>query len=711
MPRTVPARAAVRPAAAASAPPPWRRRYVFPAGYRILAGLVSLLLLLTGAVVVPSPAWAEPQSAPIAGAGSTWSEVMVNSWRAAVRGRGLVVNYVGGGSTLGRNEFADGNFDFAVSETPYGLDDAFVESDQPPANRPFGYLPVAAGGLAFMYNLQINGRRITNLRLSGDTIARIFTKDITRWDDPRIKADNPALDLPPQDITPVVRSDGSGTTVQLTRWMSTQYPDRWNSFCQARGGTPPCGATAYFRSQGFVSQPLSNGVAGYVAQGGVNGAIGYVETRYALQHDLPVVKVLNQAGYYVGPTADAVAVALTKAEIVDNPSDPTVHLTQKLDHVYTNPDRRAYPLSSYAYMIVPRTFQDSFGAGEGYTLAEFASFGLCEGQQSAPTFGLAPLPLNLVRAGFDQIERIPGAVVRNNPVATCANPTFSPDGTNTLLLTAGQPPECDNRSTGQQCPSASQPVPTTTTLTASSASIGFGEPVTLTAVVVPARATGRVQFRQGVARTLIGSPVEVGADGTASITTSDLPRGSYDLSAVFTPLSANYGASTSESVGITVGAPPADANSTRITAAVAPGTFSLATSDAAALTGGVVGGSATGTLAEVTVVDLRGTNSGWNVTGQVENFTHDGQPGATILGAQLGWTPTAHKTDGSGDVLAGSPVAAGTTRGGLAEGVTLCSARPDSSAGTFACGAGLVLDIPDTAVPGPYSATLTLTLV
>ncbi len=80
-------------------------------------------------------------------------------------------------------------------------------------------MPDVAGGTMFMYNLKIGTKRVTNLRLSGKTVADIFTGQIQYWDDSEIKADNPALALPHIQIIPVVRSDGSGATADFTQWM------------------------------------------------------------------------------------------------------------------------------------------------------------------------------------------------------------------------------------------------------------------------------------------------------------------------------------------------------------------------------------------------------------------------------------------------------------------------------------------------------------
>ena len=680
-----------------------------PKPARSRAALLGLLVLV-GLLVVPPAAWAQPRLVPINGAGSSWAANAIDNWRRTEIQNGLYVNYQPTGSTEGRNQFRSTTVDFAVSEIPYGMADLFGVTDTPPV-RPFAYLPVLGGGLGFVYNLRANGRQVTNLRLSGEAIAGIFTNEITRWDDPLIQADNPGIELPAQDIVSVVRQDRSGTTEQLTRWMSARYPEQWNAYCQTFGATPPCGATALFpfRSGQHVAQQASTGVVGYVGQ--ADGAITYAELSYALNARLPTAKVLNEAGYYVEPRADAVAVALTEAEVVDNPSDLTTHLTHRLDRVYTSTDPRAYPLSSYSYLIVPTATGGSFTTDKAYTLSEFAPFALCEGQQMAGVLGYAPLPINLVRAGFEQVARIPGAVPRADPIAGCDNPTFAPDGTNTLLRDAPQPQECDNRATGQQCGAPHLGAATTTSLTASATAIDPGDAVTLTAVVGPAGAEGTVEFRRGPASVPVGPPVET-VGGVGSTTTGTLPPGRYDLTAAFSPAdSYNFRSSVSAPVTITVGSPPSDTGQVEIIADVAPGDFSLVVSAPnALLAGGVVGGEATGTLPEVTVTDLRGTNLGWDLTGQLGDFVHEGDPAATIPGARLGWTPVARTVSGSGAARPGGAVAAGTTPGGLAEGVTLCSAAAGSNAGTFTCGADLLLAVPDTAVPGAYAATLTLTL-
>ncbi len=431
------------------------RRVLRPA--RVVLGAAIAMTLAVAPSVANAPA-AEATVAvpkigttyyPVAGAGSTWSANALQQWiRNVFDNYRWKVTYDDSGSSAGRQLFAQGTVDFAVSEIPYALSG----SDSPDARptRQFAYMPIVAGGTAFMYNLVIGGKRVTNLRLSGLTVAKIFTGVITKWNDPAIETDNPALSLPASTIVPVVRSDGSGTTAQLTSWMRSQFPDVWTAYC-AKAKKANCGITSNYPvvpGSAFVGQQGSNGVAGFVAQTKAVGAITYVEESYALNARFPVAKVLNAAGYYTEPTASNVAVSLLAAVINKDPNSPD-YLTANLRGVYTNKDPRAYPLSSYSYMIIPTAIEGNFTENKGLTLADFASYFLCEGQQQAEVLGYSPLPINLAAAGLEQVQRIPGGDPANKDIKKCNNPTFSPDGTNKLANTAPQPQPCDKKGATQ----------------------------------------------------------------------------------------------------------------------------------------------------------------------------------------------------------------------------------------------------------------------
>lgn len=410
-------------------------------GHRLRTAAATALACVAAVatVVVPTgPAMAA--YAVLSGGGSTWSEVAVQQWASDVSQRfGLTINYDGAGSTKGRSGFREGYYHFGVTEIPYQrVKDGTADAEPVPEN--FLYMPIVAGGTSFMYNLKIGGRQVRDLRLSGETITKIFTGVITNWNDPQITKEY-GSQLPNKRITVVVRSDGSGTSAQFSLYMSKHHSGLWNDYCRKAGRPTPCGLTSFYPIPSGMTQfkPASGsfGVSNYVAASYGDGAITYVEYAYARQKNLPVVKMANQAGYYVEPTANAVAVALQRAEL--NPD-----LTQKLDNVYANPDRRAYPLSSYSYMLVRTTETDKFKKEQGASLSTFANYFLCTGQQKAAPLGYSPLPINLVQAGFNVIKQVPGAVPANVDLKTCGNPTFDGKSNKNLLAeNAPYPAECD----------------------------------------------------------------------------------------------------------------------------------------------------------------------------------------------------------------------------------------------------------------------------
>jgi phosphate ABC transporter phosphate-binding protein len=408
---------------------------------RRLAIASLVFATIAGLIALAGPASADSY-VTISGSGSTWSQVAVDAWRVDVHANGLTINYNGDGSSAGRLDFIQGLSDFAVSEIPFQLhpeDGSLPEISK----RPYAYLPIVAGGTSFMYHLTVGGKRVTDLRLSGATLTKIYTGVIKRWNDPAITADY-GRSLPNEPIVPVIRADGSGTSAQFTRYMSKTQTGLWNAFCQkyAHPSSLPCGLYSFYPPfPGSKAQTGSNGVADYVASSYAEGAIGYVEYAYALNQGYPVVKLLNSAGYYSLPSATNVAVALTKAQI--NPSD----LTANLDGVYVNSDPRTYPMSSYSYMIVPTDTSSPFNTAKGKTLSTFIDYFLCKGQQKAAPLGYSPLPQNLVQAGFQQVQRIPGNV-GVPALSNCANPTI---GNNNLVAKAPMPSPCDKVGTPLTC--------------------------------------------------------------------------------------------------------------------------------------------------------------------------------------------------------------------------------------------------------------------
>ena len=673
---------------------------------RLRAVLVAVLLGGLVSLVAPARPAAAASFVPIAGSGSTLAYSAIHAWQTEVVQYGMVVNYAQIGSTSGRDQFRRGVVDWAASDTPYGPDD-------PPPGRGFAYLPDVAVSTTFAYNLRVGIQKITNLRLSGDNIAKIFTGVLTRWNDPAIAADNPGLILPPIAIVPVVRSDSAGSTAQFTRWMAATEGTYWTDYC-GRLGLDPCTPTSVYpvpAGSGTIGQPGDLGVAGYVGQSQANGAIGYVEYPFAAQAGLPVVKVLNAAGYYTAPTAGHVGVSLLKAKINLDQNDPNTYLTQDLSDVYTDPDPRTYELSWYSYLVVPTDTSAGFNTSKGFTLGTFGRYLLCDGQFLADALGYSALPINLVEAGFAQLRRIPGADVPTSTedvIQSCHSPTFSTDGTDTLALNDPQPQPCD-RQGPNQCTTDGGPARTAVSLSGP-AQVPVGGNVTLSATVAPTGASGQVLFVDG--NTPLSEPVTP-VNGVALLSTTTLAAGTHSISARFRPtdLTAFLG-STSNVVTVLVTDGLTQGVTFNLEVPRAEGVFVLTVSDTpvqlgtAVLSGDYATFEATGQLAPVTVSDTRyQSQPGWTVSVRIGDFTSGGH---TVAGYYLGWTPTVTAQDPARDVVAGLPVLPGTNPG-LAGGGGLASAAANAGLGAAVLGADLDLRMPSGTAAGDYAATLTIT--
>jgi len=427
--------------------PKWRARAAALLGAGTAVVLASL---------VPMPAGAS-SFVSISGSGSSWASVAIDLWSQSVRSNGLVVNYNPDGSAAGRGDYMANQDDFAGSDPPFrnGQDKLGGTGAEHPSQG-YSYVPDTAGGTAFIYHIQVGNKLIRNLRLDPKTIFEIFTGQIKNWDDKKITHIYGAQ-LPNLPITPVVRSDGSGATYFFTLWLSSLYPSEWNRFCDQvhQGISSPCGNTEFYPQFGSAkAENGSNNVITYITSSFGNGSIGYDEYAYALNSHYPVVQVLNPDNYFVGPTPQNVAVALTQAIINGNQGSPNF-LQQDLHKLYGFRDPRNYPISSYSYLIVPREGTQpptNFTNPKGATLSTWINFMLCGGQHQMAQLGYSPLPKNLVQGGLIQNAKIPGhvAVPPINHLTNCNNPTMQ-NGHNILLATAPFPSPCQKLGAPLNC--------------------------------------------------------------------------------------------------------------------------------------------------------------------------------------------------------------------------------------------------------------------
>jgi phosphate transport system substrate-binding protein len=234
-----------------------------------------------------------------------------------------------------------------------------------------------AGAVVMTYNLP----GAANLKLDGETIAGIFLGKVTKWNDPKLAALNPGVNLPAADIVVVHRSDGSGTTFIFTDYLSKVSPE-WK---QKAGNNTSVNWPVGLGGKG------NEGVSGQVKQ--LPNSIGYVELIYATQNKMPYAEVKNPAGEFVKPTLDSVTAALATADV---PEDFRFSMTNA-------PGKDAYPISGATWLLV---YQQQKDATKGKKLVEFLKWAESDGEKMAKDLDYAPLPAALQQRVLKRINEI-----------------------------------------------------------------------------------------------------------------------------------------------------------------------------------------------------------------------------------------------------------------------------------------------------------------
>ena len=384
------------------APPIWIRQTSLRGPRGRWAVLVVIALAVAMPFLTSQPALAA--SVGLNGEGSSFAGPEVTQWSidTAKSPYNLNVSYSSQSSGDGRFQFANQTVDYAVSDIPYQP----PQFDTAQPKFPFIYVPVTAGGLAFMYH--INGLSGT-LQLSSYSACAIFTGAVTSWNDPVIEKDNPGLSLPNLAIHPVIRSDLAGTNFVFQEWCIHEQPALWKAFVTSAAITSMPGQVGDLSATSprsdwplfpnAVTQSGSANAADTVSNTDNNGYITAVETAYAIERHSPTASVQNPSGDYTQPSAVDVASALAYA-------------TQQPDGVHVlNFDGvgpHVYNPSTYSYLLARTTGWDP---AKGAVLSQFANYALTLGQEKAPEIGYASLGLSLEQYGVNAIKAgVPGAV-------------------------------------------------------------------------------------------------------------------------------------------------------------------------------------------------------------------------------------------------------------------------------------------------------------
>jgi phosphate transport system substrate-binding protein len=317
----------------------------------------------------------------VSAGGATFPDPIMQKWAGEYKNaKGIEIDYVAKGSGYGISNVTSKNLDFGCSDAPMNAKE--LEAAKA-AGGDVIHVPVAIGAVAIIYNLPEVKEPLV---LNGEVLARIYLREITKWDDPAIKTLNPTAPLPTKDIVPVYRAESSGTTNIFTEYLSKQEKTK-TTFMEKIGVSKSPKWPA-----GGIGKEGNDGIAGHVKDNA--GCIGYVELAYAKKNGIAYATLRNKRDKPIAPDAAAVTAAVDAATRVKPTQEP--YSLHELTYSFTDSDADgAYPIvgASYAILFVKQT------KDKGPVIVEFLKWVLSDGQKFATELDYAPLPDELAKKG------------------------------------------------------------------------------------------------------------------------------------------------------------------------------------------------------------------------------------------------------------------------------------------------------------------------
>ena len=343
---------------------------------RILAASFVVLAVVALAAFAgrTQSASAKPTAGSLVGTGATFPFPLISRWLPAYeRATGNNVTYNPIGSGGGISAITNRQVDFGASDAP-------LTPDQFTACKGCVQIPWVLSATSIAYNIP---NAPVHLRITGQILAEIYLGNITNWNAPAIRRINPGVSLPDLKITPVFRSDGSGTTYNFATYLNT-VSKQWKS--QVGRGTTLSWPTG-------VGARGSSGVAGVISR--TEGAIGYADIAYALKNKIKFFSMQNRSGFFARPGL----IGIRAASLADRKFSPTNELT------IVNPPpgkkfRKAYPICTYSYVLL-RTKSE-----KASLLKPFVTWALTTGQQYGPHLVFSPVPPYVVARGKATLKKV-----------------------------------------------------------------------------------------------------------------------------------------------------------------------------------------------------------------------------------------------------------------------------------------------------------------
>jgi phosphate transport system substrate-binding protein len=314
---------------------------------------LTLILMLSFAHVVTAET--------LNGAGATFPYPVYSAWAYNYyKVTGVKLNYQSIGSGGGIRQITERTVDFGASDAP--LEPSKLHQDK------LFQFPAVIGGVVSVVN--VPGVKAGEMRLDSDTLCKIYLGDIKYWDDNKIRALNPKVSLPHQDITVVHRSDGSGTTAIFTTYLSGVCAEWKTTVGSGTSVKWPVG----------IGGKGNEGVANYTQRAA--SSIGYVEFAYALQNKLAYVLLKNRAGKFVEPNF---------ASFED--AGATGDFSPEKDFylwLVNAPGKNAWPIAGATFILLAKEKTDS-----NRKVVKFYNWAFKNGDSKAKELVYVPLPKSL----------------------------------------------------------------------------------------------------------------------------------------------------------------------------------------------------------------------------------------------------------------------------------------------------------------------------
>jgi phosphate transport system substrate-binding protein len=283
---------------------------------------------------------------------------------------GSNLDYTPSGSGAGLNDFFGNQTDFAGSDSPLDKGKGEYDKAQARCGSPAWNLPTVYGPIAITFNIP----GLTNLTLDGPTVGKIFSGQITKWNDPALQKINSGTTLPDLGIHVVFRSDQSGTTDNFQHYLTAASKGGWTK-----------GAGKNFN--GGIGEGAKGNDGTSAAINTTPGSITYNEWSFAKAQSLHIASILTDAAGTtpVQLTTDSAQKAVNGVQVKGQGND----LVLDTASFYNPTDPGAYPIMLATYEVVCSKYADSDTAT---AVKAFLTSATSNGQDGLDQSGYIPLP-------------------------------------------------------------------------------------------------------------------------------------------------------------------------------------------------------------------------------------------------------------------------------------------------------------------------------